>query len=233
MRPTGTDTKQKHANKLQAAYAALEFVRENQLVGIGTGSTVNCFIEALAASGRKIRGTVSSSKASTVRLRSHGFAICSTHNYEKPEIYVDGADEADPQLRLIKGGGGALTQEKILAEACPMFVCIADQSKQVETLGKFPLPVEIIPVAKRLVTETLASRSGKAQERKDFLTDNGNIILDVSDLSFADPLALERWITLIPGVVTVGLFAQRRADVLLLGTDFGVKRLYATPADSR
>ncbi len=233
MLPTVTDARQKYAHKLQAACSALEFVRDDQLVGIGTGSTVNCFIDALAASGRKIRATVSSSEASAVRLRSHGFPVCSMHDYEKPEIYIDGTDEADPQLRLIKGGGGALTREKILAEACPLFVCIADQSKQVETLGNFPLPVEVIPAARRLVIDSLASMSGEACERKNFLTDNANIVIDVRGLSFADPLALEKQITLIPGVVTVGLFARRGADVLLLGTAFGVKKLYATHSENR
>ena len=210
--------------KQLAAHAALEFVVGIDVIGVGTGSTVNHFIEALAGQGR-VRTAVSSSQSSTERLRRHGIEVVDLNEAGTVEVYVDGADEADPGLRLIKGGGGALTREKILAQAARRFVCIVDESKLVDALGTFPLPVEVIPMARAMVARELTSLGGRPVLRRDFLTDNGNEILDVHDLTIRDPVTVESDLNQIPGVVTVGLFARRPADVLLIGADDGVRQI--------
>jgi ribose 5-phosphate isomerase A len=217
--PIDADAKKQHA-----ANAALHYVDDDTVIGVGTGSTVNHFIDALAARKLRIRGAVSSSEASSARLRRLGIELFDLNSTDL-DLYVDGADESDHHLHLIKGGGGALTREKIIAAAAKRFVCIADDSKLVEVLGSFPLPVEVIPLARSYVARQLALLNGHPQWRQGFVTDNGNHILDVHGLSITDPLALENTINQITGVVTVGLFAKRRADVLLLGTDSGVRTL--------
>ena len=208
--------------KRKVGEAALEYVVENEVLGVGTGSTVDCFIDALKESGLKVPACVSSSVRSTKKLEGYGFKIVDLNAIDCISVYIDGADEIDHGFSMIKGGGGALTREKIVASVAKKFVCIADASKRVEVLGKFPLPVEVIPMALASVSRALRALGGNPVER-DFTTDNGNRILDVSGLSITDPVALEQKINQIPGVVTVGLFAQRGADVLLLGTDAGVK----------
>jgi len=213
--------------KQLAAEAALAYLHEDTVIGVGTGSTVNHFIDALAARKLRIRGAVSSSEASTERLLGHGFEIVDLNAAGDLDLYVDGADESDRQLRLIKGGGGALTREKIVAAASRRFVCIADESKLVEVLGKFPLPVEVIPMARSYVARQLLKLGGHPVWRDSFITDNGNQILDVHNLRLTDPVAAEATIGQIAGVVTVGLFARRPADVLILGTDSGVQTLKA------
>jgi len=211
--------------KQQAALAALDYVEENTVIGVGTGSTVNHFIDALAARKLRIRGAVSSSEASTGRLKQHGIEVFDLNSSGDLDLYVDGADESDRQLRLIKGGGAALTREKIVAGASRRFVCIADDSKLVDVLGKFPLPVEVIPMARSYVARQLGKLGGMPVWRERVITDNGNQILDVHHLSITDPIAMEDAINQIAGVVTVGLFARRPADVLILGTDSGVRVL--------
>jgi len=211
--------------KQRAAAAALEYLREGGLVGVGTGSTVNFFIDALAAVRDRIAGAVSSSEASTSRLRAAGIPVLDLNAVDELEVYVDGADEATRALHLIKGGGGALTREKIVAAASRRFVCIVDEQKVVERLGRFPLPVEVIPMARRHVARHLARLGGEPVWRQGFVTDNGNDILDVHGLAIPDPVALEGEIDQIAGVVTVGLFARRPADVLLVGTPSGVVTL--------
>jgi ribose 5-phosphate isomerase A len=211
--------------KQRAAAAALEYLREGGLVGVGTGSTVNFFIDALAAVRDRIAGAVSSSEASTSRLRATGIPVLDLNAVDELEVYVDGADEATRALHLIKGGGGALTREKIVAAASRRFVCIVDEQKVVERLGRFPLPVEVIPMARRHVARQLARLGGEPVWREGFVTDNGNDILDVRGLAIPDPVALECEIDQIAGVVTVGLFARRPADVLLVGTPSGVVTL--------
>ncbi|PZN35154.1 MAG: ribose 5-phosphate isomerase A [Proteobacteria bacterium] len=208
--------------KRLAAQAALDFVVEDSILGIGTGSTVNHFIDLLAARKLRIRGAVSSSEASTERLRRHGIAVLDLNEIDDLPVYVDGADEADRDLRLIKGGGAALTREKIVAAVAQRFVCIADDSKLVEVLGRFPLPVEVIPMARAYVARELARLGGRAVWRTGTVTDNGNHVLDVHDLRIEDPVTLETQINQIAGVVTVGLFARRPADLLILAGDSGV-----------
>ena len=208
--------------KRKVGEAALEYVVENEVLGVGTGSTVDRFIDALKESGLKVPACVSSSVRSTKKLEGYGFKVVDLNAIDCISVYIDGADEIDHGFSMIKGGGGALTREKIVASVAKKFVCIADASKRVEVLGKFPLPVEVIPMALASVARALRSLGGNPVER-DFTTDNGNRILDVSGLSITDPVALEQKINQIPGVVTVGLFAERGADVLLLGTDAGVK----------
>jgi ribose 5-phosphate isomerase A len=215
----------KEALKKQAAQAALAYVEDDQLVGVGTGSTVNHFIELLAGRKNRIRGAVSSSDASTQRLKAAGIEVMELNNAGPLPVYIDGADEADAHLRLIKGGGGALTREKIIAAASQRFVCIVDESKRVDVLGKFPLPVEVIPMARSFVARELAKLGGQPIYRENFLTDNGNHILDVRNLRITDPVGLEDHINGIPGVVTVGLFARRPADVLLVAGANGVQAL--------
>ena len=216
------DTQQK---KQRAALAALDYVREGTLLGVGTGSTVNVFIDALAASGKRLTGAVSSSSASTTRLIAAGIKVVDLNEAGSLDVYVDGADEATRAKHLIKGGGAALTREKIVAAVSKQFVCIVDDAKLVATLGKFPLPVEIIPMARTHVAARLTALGGRPVFRDGVLTDNGNHILDVHDLTITAPIALERDINQIVGVVTVGLFAARGADVLIIGTDKGIDTL--------
>ena len=204
--------------KRLAAEKAIDYVEDGMIVGVGTGSTVAYFIDALAAWKDRIAGAVSSSEQSTERLKSHGIEVIDLNAAGPLSLYVDGADECDPHKRLIKGGGAALTREKIIAEASKTFVCIVDPSKQVPILGKFPLPVEVIPMARSLVARELVRLSGGQPVWRDgVVTDNGNLILDVHNLSIVDPVALEREINQIPGVVSVGLFARRPADVVIVG----------------
>ena len=212
-------------NKRRAAEAALGYIEPDTVLGVGTGSTVRFLIEALAADPRRIRGAVSSSNASTALLRSAGIPVLDLNEVGELPLYVDGADEATRARQLIKGGGGALTREKIVAAAARRFVCIVDESKLVERLGAFPLPVEVIPMARTLVARALKARGADPQWRRGWVTDNGNEILDVRGLSIPDPVALERELGQITGVVTVGLFAVRPADVLLIGSARGVETL--------
>ena len=211
------------AKKRRAAAAALELVADDSIIGIGTGSTVNFFIDALARLPHRPRGAVSSSQASSARLTAAGIEVRDLNEVDDLGLYVDGADEATPARQLVKGGGGALTREKIVAAAARRFVCIVDDTKMVELLGRFPLPLEVIPMARALVTRALAARGGRALWREGFVTDNGNHILDVHGLTITDPVALERELNQITGVVTVGLFAARPADVLIVGTAAGVE----------
>ena len=210
--------------------AALDFVEPHSVVGVGTGSTVNKFIEALAEARLPLRGAVSSSVASTRLLQQAGITVLEPHEVTKLGVYIDGADEIDPQGCMLKGGGGALTREKIVADLAEQFVCIADQSKQVETLGAFALPVEIIPMAAAQLARRFDAMGGQARLRhaadgRAISTDNGMHILDVRGLQITDPLALEREISAWPGVVTVGIFARNKAQVCLLGTGTGVQTL--------
>ena len=211
--------------KQQVAKAALEHVEAGTVIGIGTGSTANYFIDALAALKHQIEGTVASSKSSAERLKSHGIAVLELNSVDEISVYVDGADESNRFLHLIKGGGGALTREKIVAAVSKRFVCIADDSKLVDVLGKFPLPVEVIPMARSYVARQLVKLGGKPVWRENFVTDNGNVILDVHNLQISEPVKLETQLNQITGVVTNGLFANRPADLLLLGSDSGVKVL--------
>jgi ribose 5-phosphate isomerase A len=211
--------------KRLAAEAALKYIEEDTVVGVGTGSTVNFFIDALVAQKLRIRGAVSSSNASTERLRHHKIEIFDLNATGDIDVYVDGADECDPHLRLIKGGGAALTREKIVAAASHRFVCIVDASKQVDVLGNFPLPVEVIPMARSYVARQLLKLGGQPVWRDGVVTDNGNLILDVHGLRITDPVGLETQINEIVGVVAVGLFAKRPADVLIIGSAGGVKTL--------
>lgn len=205
------------AKKL-AAEKAIDYVQDGMIVGVGTGSTVAYFIDALAAWKDRIAGAVSSSEQSTARLQAHGIEVIDLNAAGPLALYVDGADECDGHKRLIKGGGAALTREKIIAEASARFVCIIDPSKQVEVLGRFPLPVEVIPMARSLVArEILRMTGGQPVWRDGVITDNGNVILDVHNLSITDPVAMERELNQIPGVVSVGLFARRPADVVIVG----------------
>lgn len=214
-----------HTGKQRAAETALKYITEDTIIGVGTGSTVNLFIDALAARKLRIRGAVSSSNASTERLRGHGIEVFDLNTTGDIDVYIDGADEADPQLRLIKGGGAALTREKIVAAASRQFVCIVDASKQVDVLGRFPLPVEVIPMARSYVARQLVKLGGQPVWRENVVTDNGNVILDVHGLRIVDPVGMETKINQIVGVVTVGLFAQRPADVLIVGSEQGVSIL--------
>lgn len=204
--------------KRLAGEKAIEYVEDGMIVGVGTGSTVAYFIDALARIKDRIAGTVSSSEQSTAKLKAHGIEVLDLNATGGLSLYVDGADECDPGKCLIKGGGAALTREKIIAEASKTFVCIVDPSKQVPVLGKFPLPVEVIPMARSLVArEIVRLTGGQPVWRDGVVTDNGNWILDVHNLAITDPLAMERELNQIPGVVTVGLFARRRADVVIVG----------------
>jgi ribose 5-phosphate isomerase A len=214
-----------NTGKQRAATAALKYIEDDTIVGVGTGSTVNFFIDAMVAQKLRIRGAVSSSNASTDRLRGHGIEIFELNAVGDIDVYVDGADECDPHLRLIKGGGAALTREKIVAAAARRFICIVDDSKQVGVLGNFPLPVEVIPMARSYVGRQLLKLGGQPVWREGVVTDNGNLIIDVHGLRIVDPVSLETQINQIVGVVTVGLFAQRPADVLIVGSSDGVKIL--------
>ncbi len=215
------------AMKKAAAAAALAYVEPGMIVGIGTGSTANHFIDLLASLKDQIDGTVASSIASAKRLQGHGIRVLDLNEAGQLSLYVDGADESNAHLHLIKGGGGALTREKIVAGASDKFICIADESKLVPTLGKFPLPIEVIPMARSLVARELVKLGGNPVLREGFTTDNGNIILDIHGLEILNPVDLESRINQIPGVVTNGLFAIRPADVLILGGAAGVQTLTA------
>jgi len=210
--------------KRAVARAALEFVPAGAVIGVGTGSTVDCFIDALGQADIRLAGAVSSSERSAARLRALGVPLVDCNDVESLSVYIDGADEIDPGFCMIKGGGAALTREKIVAAISERFVCIADASKRVPVLGRFPLPVEVIPMARRQVMRELATFGGEPVWREGVITDNGNIIVDVRGLSITDPRATETRINQIVGVVTNGLFAARGADVLLLGTAEGVRR---------
>lgn len=216
-----------HADQLkaQAAQAALKYVQEGQIVGVGTGSTVNFFIDALATMKNDIAGAVSSSEASTVRLKSHGIEVLELNHVSELPVYIDGADEIDPHLRMVKGGGGALTREKIIAAVAHKFVCIADSSKQVGRLGHFPIPVEVIPMARSYVARQIVQLGGDPIWRQGFTTDNGNLILDVHNFDILEPQQLEQQLNNIVGVVTNGLFAQRGADIALIASPDGIIHL--------
>jgi ribose 5-phosphate isomerase A len=211
--------------KAAVADAAIRYVIDGAVIGVGSGTTANFFIDALGKIKNRVAGAVASSDASAKRLAGHGIRVLDLNDVGELPVYVDGADEITGQLAMIKGGGGALTREKIVAAAAGQFVCIADESKLVTTLGRFPLPVEVIPMARAHVARQLAQFGGQPRERAGFVTDNGNVILDVSGLSIPDPAGLEQRINDIVGVVTNGLFARRPADVLLLGTPQGVRTL--------
>ena len=215
--------------KQAVAQAAMDFIRpklsEKSVVGVGTGSTANFFIDALAQHKMDFDGAVASSEATAARLKAHGIPVYDLNSVSDLEFYVDGADESDEHLHLIKGGGAALTREKIVAAVAQTFICIADESKLVPVLGDFPLPVEVIPMARSHVARQLVKLGGDPVYREGVMTDNGNIILDVFNLEILDPVALERDINAIVGVVTNGLFAARPADLLLLGTAEGVRSL--------
>ena len=211
--------------KKAAAEAAIAYVEPGMVVGVGTGSTANHFIDLLAEIRDRIDGTVASSEASAQRLRGHGIQVMDLNTAGQLPLYVDGADESNHELHLIKGGGGALTREKIVAAASDRFVCIADESKLVDVLGAFPLPVEVIPMARAYVVRELVRLGGQPVLREGFITDNGNVILDVHNLQISNPTDMERRINQLAGVVTVGIFAQRPADVLILGGADGVRTL--------
>ena len=211
--------------KQAVARAAIEHVPTGGVIGVGTGSTANCFIDELGKIKHRIDGAVASSDASAQRLKKLGIEVMQLNDVSDLPVYVDGADEITHHLAMIKGGGGALTREKIVAAVARKFVCIADQSKLVDILGKFPLPIEVIPMARSYVAREIVKLGGQPALRQGFITDNGNVILDVSDLAIRDPIALEDRINAIAGVVTVGLFARRGADVILLGSDAGVGTL--------
>lgn len=212
--------------KQAVARAAIEYVHSG-IIGVGTGSTANCFIDELAKIKHKIDGAVASSEATAQRLKSHGIQVLDLNNVGELQVYVDGADEITERLHMLKGGGGALTREKIVAACSKKFVCIADSSKLVSVMGKFPLPVEVIPMARSYVARELTKLGGQPVLRAGFTTDNGNIILDVHNLNILNPVELEAKINEIAGVVTNGLFAMRPADVLLLGSPDGVKIITA------
>jgi ribose 5-phosphate isomerase A len=216
-----------HQNDLkkQVAQAALHYVVPGSVVGVGTGSTVNCFIDALASIQHQIVGAVSSSEQSTARLRAHGITVFDTSTVARIAVYIDGADEIDPQGYMVKGGGAALTREKIVADIAERFVCIADLSKRVQVLGQFPLPVEVIPMAAPQIVARFSTMQATAQVRAGVLTDNGGLIVDVRGLRIDDPVGMEREINQWPGVVTVGIFARNRAHVCLLAGPDGVQTL--------
>ena len=213
--------------KRAVAEAAIAHVPADCIVGVGTGSTANFFIDALARIKHKIQGAVASSEASAQRLQGHGIEVLSLNDAGDLPVYVDGADEITRHMHMTKGGGGALTREKIVAAASKKFVCVCDASKLVDMLGKFPLPIEVIPMARSYVARQLVALGGQPQLREGFTTDNGNLILDVHNLQIMNPVELETTLNNIAGVVTNGLFARRPADVLLLGTPDGVQTLTA------
>lgn len=214
--------------KKAVAKKAIDYVVEDEIVGVGTGSTANYFIDYLAEIKDRIEGTVASSEASKQRLKSHGIPVYDLNTVDSVPVYVDGADETDPNLCLIKGGGGALTREKIIADVAEKFICIADASKYVKVLGNYPLPVEVIPMARSHVARQIVKHiGGDPVYREGFVTDNGNIILDIHNLQIAAPVELESRLNNIVGVVTNGLFARRKADVLLLGGNDGVEVIEA------
>ena len=207
--------------KKTAATKALDYIKDDAIVGVGTGSTVNHFIEALATVKGKIQGAVSSSEESTQRLKAHGIDVFDLNSVDVLDVYIDGADEITKHMHMIKGGGAALTREKIVAAVAKEFICIADNSKQVDVLGTFPLPVEVIPMARSYVARELVKLGGDPVYRQGIMTDNGNVILDVYNLDIIDPLSMETHINAIVGVVTNGLFAHRGANTLIIGTPEG------------
>ncbi len=209
--------------KKAAGWAALEYVMPGILIGVGTGSTTSHFIDALGSIKHQIEGAVSSSNASTAKLKSLGIPVFDSNEVDSLDIYVDGADEINNYMQMIKGGGAALTREKVIAAIARKFICIVDANKQVDVLGKFPLPVEVIPMARSYVARELVKLGGLPEYRQNVVTDNGNVILDVHNLIITDAVALENQVNDIAGVVTVGLFANRCADVALVGTQDGVK----------
>nr|VFJ98446.1 MAG: ribose-5-phosphate isomerase [Candidatus Kentron sp. LFY] len=211
--------------KQSAARAALEYIETGTVIGIGTGSTANYFIDALADIKHSIEGTVASSRITADYLKSRGIPVLDMNGVDEISVYVDGADEATKHLYLMKGGGGALTREKIVADVSRRFVCVADESKLVDVLGKFPLPLEVIPMARSHVAREIVKMGGKPLWRSGFITDNGNVILDVHNLSILDPPTLESELNQITGIVANGLFARRPADVLLLGTGGGIRTI--------
>ena len=218
-----TTAEQQQLQKRQVAEAALARVRDDSVLGVGTGSTVNCFIDALAASGIRLEAAVSSSEATSERLRSHGIEVRELNDTGTLDLYIDGADEFDAFRRLIKGGGGALSREKVVAAASRQFICIVDESKKVGVLGAFPLPVEVLPMARSYVARQLVAMGGQPELRQGFVTDNGNVILDVHNLDLVDPVSAEKRINNIAGVVTCGLFALRPAEVVLMASASGVQ----------
>ena len=222
---TGSQDSEANAKKRRSAEAALRYVEPGSVLGVGTGSTVGHFIAVLAAHPGLVHSAVSSSEATTRALRSAGIEVLDLNEVTAIDVYIDGADETTRARHLIKGGGGALTREKILAAAAQRFVCIVDDGKLVSTLGAFPLPIEVIPMARELVARELVARGGRPVWRRECVTDNGNHILDVHGLSITDPCALECALNQIAGVVTVGLFAKRPADVLLVGTATGTETI--------
>lgn len=211
--------------KRAVAQAAIAHVPADCIVGVGTGSTANFFIDELAKIKHKLRGAVASSEASAKRLQGHGIEVISLNEAGELPVYVDGADEITRHLHMVKGGGGALTREKIVAAASKKFVCVCDASKLVDVLGKFPLPIEVIPMARSYIAREVVKLGGHPKLREGFTTDNGNIILDVHGLQILNPVELETALNHLPGVVTNGLFARRGADVLLLGTPDGVQTI--------
>ena len=211
--------------KRDAAKAAMEFIEPGTTLGVGTGSTVNYLIEMLPEIRDKIDRVVSSSKASTTLLQENGFEVSTLNEVGDYDLYIDGADESNKRLQLIKGGGGALTREKVLAAAARRFICIVDDTKLVGMLGSFPLPIEVLPMAQELVSRRMLKMRGQPIWREGFITDNGNHILDIHDLQIPNPLEMEARINRIPGVVTVGIFAHRAADILLIGGDNGVREM--------
>ena len=215
--------------KKNAAVAAAQFIKPKSIIGVGTGSTVNHFIDHIGQHmAKEVQAAVSSSEASTTRLEQYGIPVIDLNEAGRLDCYIDGADESNARLHLIKGGGGALTREKIVAAASDQFICIADESKLVEVLGTFPLPVEVIPMARNMVASIIEKSGGTAIWREGFVTDNGNHILDISDLKITTPIELENTLNQIAGVVTCGLFASRPADILILGTDEGHRLVEAT-----
>jgi ribose 5-phosphate isomerase A len=215
--------------KRAAAAAALDYVKPGEILGVGTGSTMDHFIALLGERKIPLAGAVSSSQRSAKALENLGIRVLDLNDVTSLSVYIDGADEVDPDLALLKGGGGAQTREKIVAAAADLFVCIVDESKRVPVLGKFPLPVEVIPMARSYVARELAKLGGTPKQRAGFVTDNGNDILDVSGLQIKDPVAFEDRVRAIVGVVTVGLFARRRADVLLVASAGGVMKIDPRP----
>jgi ribose 5-phosphate isomerase A len=211
--------------KLAVAKAAIAYIPEDSIVGVGTGSTANFFIDELGKIKNKIRGAVASSEASAKRLQKHGIEVFSLNDVTELPVYVDGADEITRHMHMIKGGGGALTREKIVAAASKQFICLCDKSKLVDVLGNFPLPVEVIPMARSYIARELVKLGGHPKLREGFTTDNGNIILDVFGMQILNPVELETTLNHLAGVVTNGLFARRGADVLLLGTTDGVQTI--------
>jgi ribose 5-phosphate isomerase A len=212
-------------NKRSAALAALAYIKDGIALGVGTGSTIDLLIDGLAPYAAKLTAVVSSSERSTRRLEAAGIKVSALADVGELDLYIDGADEATKHMHLLKGGGGALTREKILAGAARRFVCVVDDTKLVAALGKFPLPIEVIPMARSFVARQMVKAGGNPVQREGFVTDNGNDILDVHDLRIANPIEMESRFNNIPGVVTVGIFANRRADVLLIGGASGVKTL--------